>query len=76
MSIFKFRARNAKSGDQIKAEVFLGGKSRGYTSKRKGDWLVVETSQSGSFDWYIKYGGSRIGSGRSSGGQVDAVYGL
>lgn len=74
MAIFKFRAHNAKTGDPIKAEISLGGTHRGYTSDRKGQWLVVETSQSGSFSWYAKYRGSKVDSGRSSGGEIDVSY--
>lgn len=74
MAIFKFRSRNAKTGDPIKVEINLGGTHRGYTSDRKGQWLVVETSQSGSFSWYAKYRGSKIDSGSSSGGEIDVIY--
>jgi len=74
MAIFKFRARHAKTGKPIKAEVNLGGTHRGYTSEYKDNWLIVETSQSGSYSWYAKYGGSKIDSGSSSGGEIDIIY--
>ena len=74
MAIFKFRARNAETGNPIKAEVSLGGTHRGYTFDRKDNWLVIETSQSGSYSWYAKYGGLKIDSGSSSGGEIDIIY--
>jgi len=74
VAIFKFRVRNAKTGDPIKAEINLGGTHKGYTLNRKGQWLVVETSQSGSYSWYAKYSGSKIDSGSSSGGEIDVIY--
>ena len=70
MAIFKFKAKNMKSGESVKVEIFLGGKSRGFTpSTRDGD-LIVETSQSGSYDWYAKRSGSKVDEGRSSGGKI------
>lgn len=74
MAIFKFRARNAKTGVPIKAEVTLGGRNRGYTPDSKNNWLIVETSQSGTYSWYAKYNGSKIDSGDSSGGVIEIVY--
>ena len=74
MAVFKFRARHAKTGRPIKAEVTLGGTYRGYTPENKDNWLVVETSQSGSYSWYARHGGSKIDSGNSSGGEIDIVY--
>ncbi|KAA1166177.1 hypothetical protein EU508_00125 [Pseudoalteromonas fuliginea] len=74
MAVFKFRARNAKTGDPVKAEITLGGTSRGYTPNRKGDYLIAETSSSGSFSWYAKYNGRKIGEGKSSGGEIEVIY--
>lgn len=74
MAIFKFRARNCKSNNQIKAEVYLGGTCRGFTPNQNGEWLIVETSQPGPFSWYAKYDGKKIDSGSSSGGQVEIIY--
>lgn len=74
MAIFKFRAVNAKTGQPIKANIYLGGKDRGYTKESKNDWLIVETSQSGRFEWYAKYNGVKIDSGSSTGGVVPVMY--
>ncbi len=74
MAIFQFRARNAKSGDPIKVEVTLGGTTRGFTSNKKGEYLVVETSSSGKFSWYAKYNGNKIREGVSSGGEIEIIY--
>lgn len=70
MAIFKFEAKKMKSGDFVKVEVYLGGKSRGFTSDKKGSPLVVETTSSGNFDWYAKRMGSKVDSGRSDGGKI------
>lgn len=74
MAIFKFRARNAKSGLPIKVEIHLAGTNRGYTSDKKDQWMIVETSQSGSFLWFAKYNGLKIDSGNSSGGNIEVIY--
>jgi len=74
MAIFKFRARHAKTGKPIKAQVSLGGTLRGYTPDIKDSWLIVETSQSDKYTWYAKYDGSKIGYGTSSGGEIEIVY--
>ncbi|GAB2991021.1 hypothetical protein [Psychrosphaera aestuarii] len=70
MAIFKFEAKKMKTGAHVKVEVFLGGKSRGFTSERAGSPLMVETTQSGSFSWYAKRMGSKVDSGESSGGNI------
>lgn len=74
MAHFRFRAVNSKSGGAVKVEVFLGGTSRGYTPDRKDSWLEVETSMSGKFSWYAKRGGTKIGSGESTGGSITIYY--
>ena len=74
MAFFKFRALNAKTGKQIKAEIYLGGIRRGFTQDKRGACLIVETSQTGSFSWYAIYGGRKIDSGNSPGGSIDIIY--
>ena len=74
MAIFKFRARNAETGKPVKVYVYLGGTGRGFTPDKKDEWLIVETSSSGSYSWYAKYGGNKIDSGSSSGGKIDIIY--
>lgn len=74
MAIFKFRAVNAKKNQPIKAQIYLGGKDRGYTKESKDSWLIVETSQSGRFEWYAKYYGEKIDSGSSTGGKILVTY--
>lgn len=74
MAIFKFRARNAKTGEPIKASIYLAGTDRGFTPNRKGEYLVTETSNSGSFSWYAKYHNKKIGEGKSNGGEIEVVY--
>ena len=73
-AVYKFRARIAKTGEPIKVEIVLGGVSRGFTSDRKDDWMVVELSTSGHYSWYAKYYGNTIDSGESSGGTIDILY--
>lgn len=70
MATFKFEAKKMKTGDFVKVQVFLGGKPRGFTSDKKDKPLVVETTSSGSFDWYAKRMGSKVDSGRSDGGKI------
>jgi hypothetical protein len=74
MAVFKFQAKNAKTGEPIKANVYLGGTDRGFTKASKDDWLVVETSSSGRYEWYAKYFGEKIDSGSSSGGTILILY--
>lgn len=74
MAIFKFRARNSKTGKPIKVLITLGGTQRGHTFDEKDKWLIVETSQSGYFSWSAKYDGKTIDSGKSDGGTIDITY--
>jgi len=74
MGLFKFQAYNAKTKDPIKAEIFLGGKSRGWTFKSKDKYLEVETAYSGNYDWYAEYSGKKFDSGKSGGGTIKALY--
>lgn len=74
MAIFKFRARNAKTGEPIKVEIYLGGVDKGFTPDKENTWLMVETSQSGRYSWYAKYWGDKIASGESSGGEIEILY--
>lgn len=74
MAIFKFQAVHAHTKQPIKTNVFLGGKDRGFTKDSKGDWLIVETSQSGRYEWYAKYHGQKIDYGTSSGGAITIIY--
>jgi hypothetical protein len=74
MAYFKFSCVNAKTGQPLKAEIFLGGKSVGFTPDRKGQYLLAETNSSGKFEWYAKVWGKKIDSGYSSGGDVRVFY--
>jgi hypothetical protein len=58
-----------KTGDPVKVEVFLGGKSRGFTPGTRDGYLIVETTQSGKYEWYAKSYGTKVDSGTSSGVQ-------
>jgi hypothetical protein len=73
MAIFKFQALNSKTGEPIKADVWLGGTNRGFT-KLGDEWLTVTTSQPGKYEWYAKYGGKKIDSGTSEGGKILVSY--
>jgi len=70
MAIFKFMAKNMKTGDPVTVEVILGGKSRGFTPGKRDGYLTVETSQSGRFEWYAKKYGSTVDKGSSTGGNI------
>ncbi|GHU07782.1 hypothetical protein AGMMS50225_05260 [Betaproteobacteria bacterium] len=74
MAVFQFRARNAKTGAGIAAEIILGGERRGSTPKEKDKYLLVETKSSGTFSWSANYGGKRLDSGSSSGGKIEILY--
>lgn len=73
MAIFQFFAVNAKTGLPVKCAITLGGKSRGFTPERKGEYLVVETEMSGRFSWYAKRYGDKVDSGESEGGRIRIV---
>jgi hypothetical protein len=68
MGYFKFRAFN-KQGTPIQAEIFVAGKYQGFT-KTSGDWLEVETTYNEEYEWYAKYDGKTIDSGRAIGGKI------
>jgi len=70
MAIFKFTAKKMKTGEPVKVEVYLGGKARGFTPGTQDGYLIVETNQSGQYQWYAKRGGAKIDSGASSGGNI------
>jgi len=70
MAIFKFIAKKMSTGEAVKVEVFLGGKARGFTPGTKDGYLIVETTQSGKYEWYAKRSGSKVDSGNSSGGSI------
>ncbi len=69
-AIFRFHAVKAETGEPMKCEVFLGGRQRGFTPDRRGQFLEVETEMSGRFDWYAKRYGETVDRGSSSGGVV------
>jgi len=73
MAIYKFIAKKASTSEPLKVEVFLAGKSRGFTPGTSNGGLIVETTQSGSFSWYAKKGGTKVDSGESSGGNITIV---
>lgn len=70
VAIFKFIAKDMKTGDAVKVEIYLGNISKGFTPGRSDEYLIVETSQSGKYEWYAKRGGSKVDSGSSSGGNI------
>lgn len=73
MPYYSVTAVNPKNGKPCKVEFFLGGKSRGFTSDRRGQALTFEISGSGNYDWYAKRHGKKVDSGRSSGGTVKVM---
>jgi len=74
MPMFKVQAFDAKTNEAIAAEIFIGGRSYGFTKKSTNDYLNVELSGSGNYQWYAKYHGETIDSGTSSGGNIRALY--
>jgi hypothetical protein len=70
---FQFTAKNAKTGNFVQAEIYVGGVSKGHT-KENGTPLPVKMNSTGSFDWYAKKFGENIDQGRSSGGRIEALY--
>ena len=70
---FLFYAVKAETGEPLKCEVHLGGKFRGYTPDRSNQYLEVETESSGSFSWYAKRYGDKVGYGESRGGKIKIV---
>jgi len=70
MAIFRFYAKKITTGEAVKVEVYMNGRSQGFTPDRKDQYLTVETSQSGSYEYYAKRFGKKVESGRSSGGNI------
>jgi hypothetical protein len=72
-TIFKVRARRAKDGTPVQAFVSIGGTSwQGYTLTN-GDYVIVELSQTGSYDWHAKYDGRTVDKGRQQGGTIEII---
>jgi hypothetical protein len=74
MPTFLFQAKRADNDEPIKAEIYLGGKDRGFTQLGRDSWLEVKLSTSGRYEWYAKYHGVKIDSGSSEGGKITIYY--
>jgi len=70
---FLFRAEKAETGEAIKVYISLGGVDRGFTPGVADKHLIVQVGQSGTYNWYAKRNGEKVGQGESSGGEI-VVY--
>jgi len=72
-TIFKVRARRAKDGTPVQAFVTIGGTAwQGYTLTN-GEYVTVEMSQTGMYDYTAKYDGRTVDSGRREGGFLEII---
>jgi hypothetical protein len=73
MPTFLFNAVIAKTDEPVKAYITLGGVGRGFTPDQKNQYLKVELSQTGTYNWHAKRNNSIIAKGESNGGYI-TVY--
>ncbi|MDR2643558.1 MAG: hypothetical protein LBC74_12275 [Planctomycetaceae bacterium] len=70
MGVLKFRAFN-KQGKLIQAEIHVDGTFRGFTkTTSENDWFETETKYNEEHEWYAKYDGRTIDSGKAIAGKI------